>query len=67
MRGEAMKFKKGEKVLWHGTPAFVHGVMTKNPTNGKAVKWYEIKRDVNSVASHLVSEDSNTLEKLGSK
>ncbi len=62
-----MKFKKGEKVLWHGTPAFIHGVMTKNPRNGKAVKWYEIKRDVNSVASHLVSEDSNTLEKLESK
>jgi len=41
--------------------------MTKNPTNGKAVKWYEIKRDVNSVASHLVSEDANTLEKLESK
>jgi hypothetical protein len=62
-----MKFKKGEKVLWNGTPAFVYGVMTKNPRNGDAVRWYQIKRDVNSVASHLVSEDANTLEKLESK
>jgi hypothetical protein len=59
-----MKFKKGQKVLWHGTPAFVYGVITKNPLNGNPVKWYQIKRDVNSVASHLVSEDANTLEKL---
>lgn len=61
-----MKFKIGQKVLWHGTPAFVHDIITKNPINGNPVKWYQIKRDANSVASHLVSEDANTLEKLES-
>jgi hypothetical protein len=59
-----MKFKKGQKVLWNGTPAFVYDVITKNPKNGNPVKWYAIKRDINSFASHLVSEDANTLEKL---
>lgn len=59
-----MKFKKGEKVLWNGQPAFVYDVYTKNPYNGSPVKWYAIKRDTNSVSSHLVSEDANTLQKL---
>ncbi len=59
-----MKFKKGENVMWHETPAFVYDVITKNPMNGKPVKWYQIKRDENSISSHLVSEDANTLKKL---
>jgi hypothetical protein len=62
-----MKFKKGEKVLWNGTIAIVYDVMTKNPMNGKPVKWYQIKRDENSMSSHLVSEDANTLCKLENK
>jgi hypothetical protein len=59
-----MKFKKGEKVLWHGQPAFIYDVMTKNPSNGNPVKWYEVKRDKNDLGSHLVSEDANTLQKM---
>ena len=59
-----MKYMKGEKVLWNGTPAIIYDVITKNPRNGKPVKWYAVKRDMNSVASHLVSEDAGTLQKV---
>ena len=59
-----MKFKKNEKVLWHGKPAIIYNTMTKNPLNGKSVKWYEVKYDLKDFASHLVSEDAGTLTKL---
>jgi hypothetical protein len=59
-----MKYTKGEKVLWNGTPAIIHDVITENPRNGEPVKWYSVKRDIDSVASHLVSEDAGTLQKV---
>lgn len=59
-----MKFKKGESVLWNGETAIIHCVYKKNPMNGKPVKWYAVKRNVDSVSSHLVSEDAGTLQKL---
>jgi hypothetical protein len=60
-----MKFQKGERVLWNGQPAIIYGVIKK--FNNKVVKWYEVKRNENSVASHLVSEDAGTLEKMEAK
>lgn len=62
-----MKFKKGEQVLWNGELAIIYSVMKKNPMNGKAVKWYAVKRNINSVSSHLVSEDAGTLQKVEAK
>jgi hypothetical protein len=62
-----MKFKKGERVLWNGEVAIIHSVMKKNPMNGKAVKWYAVKRNITSVSSHLVAEDSGTLQKMEAK
>lgn len=59
-----MKFKKNENVLWNGEPAIIWDVLKKNPMNGNPVKWYTVKRDINSIPSHLVSEDSGTLEKI---
>ena len=61
-----MKFKKGESVLWHGEPAVIWEIITKSP-KGNPVKWYAVKRTINSVASTLVSEDANNLQKLEGK
>ena len=59
-----MKFKKDELGLWNGQPEIIWDVLKNNPMNGNPVKWYAIKRDVNSISSHLVSEDAGTLEKI---
>ena len=59
----AMKFEKGEKVLWHGEPAIIWDIITKSP-KGNPVKWYAIKRNTNSISSHLVAEEANTLHKI---
>jgi hypothetical protein len=62
-----MRFKKGEQVLWNGEVAIIHSVMKRNPMTGKPVKWYAVKRNIFSVSSHLVAEDSGTLQKMEAK
>ena len=57
-----MKFQKGERVLWNGQAAIIYDVITE--FNNKPVQWYEVKRNENSVASHLVAEDAGTLQKM---
>lgn len=58
-----MKFKKGDKVFWNGLPVIIVDVITKSPFTGKPVKQYAVKYDLKDFASHLVSEDANTLIK----